>query len=81
MAVGTDWVGTPAVGTGAVARSSDGGSSFTAVTTEYTPVPLTALACPTPGNCVAVGGDTVARITLPALAPASRRQVPRDTVR
>ncbi len=81
VAVGTDWVGTPAVGTGAVARSSDGGSSFTAVTTEYTPVPLTALACPTPANCVAVGGDTVARITLPALAPANGHQVPRDTVR
>jgi photosystem II stability/assembly factor-like uncharacterized protein len=80
VAVGTDWVGTPAVGTGAVARSSDGGSSFTAVRTEYTPVALTALACPTPGNCVAVGGDTVARITLPALATGSRHQVPLETV-
>jgi len=83
VAVGTDWMGTPPVGTGAVARSSDGGSSFTAVTTEYTPLALTALACPTPGNCVAVGGDTVARITLPVLTPvtpAGGHQAPRETV-
>ena len=45
--VGTNWIGTPAVGTGAVAHSSDGGADFTASTTEYTPLALTALSCPT----------------------------------
>ena len=64
--VGTKWIGSPAVGTGAVAHSSDGGANFTTSATEYTPLALTGLACPTTRRCVAVGGDTVARITLPA---------------
>ena len=63
--VGTDWIGTPAVGTGAVAHSSDGGADFAASATEYTPLALTGLSCPTTQHCVAVGGDTVARIGLP----------------
>jgi hypothetical protein len=62
--VGTKWVGHPAVGTGAVAQSRDGGASFAASRTAYTPLPLTALACPTALHCVAVGGNTVARVTL-----------------
>jgi hypothetical protein len=62
--VGTKWVGTPAVGTGAVARSNNAGATFTASTTAYTPLTLTALACPSAVLCVAAGGDTVARITL-----------------
>jgi photosystem II stability/assembly factor-like uncharacterized protein len=81
VAVGTDWVGTPAVGTGAVARSGNGGASFTPLATEYTPLALTALACPTPGHCVAVGGDTVARITLPVPAPKRRPGQPVTTER
>jgi hypothetical protein len=48
-----------------VARSTDGGAVFTAATTEYTPLALTAVTCPTTQRCVAVGGDTVARIALP----------------
>jgi photosystem II stability/assembly factor-like uncharacterized protein len=71
--VGTNWIGIPAVGTGAVAHSSDGGATFTASATEYTPLALTALACPTARRCVAVGGDTVARITLAQATSASRR--------
>ena len=71
--VGTNWIGTPAVGTGAVARSSDGGVTFAASATEYTPLALTSLACPTAQRCVAVGGDTVARITLANATSASRR--------
>jgi hypothetical protein len=67
--VGTRWVGHPPVGTGAVAQSRNGGTSFVASTTAYTPLPLTALACPTPRRCVAVGGDTVARIVFPHAAP------------
>jgi len=66
--VGTDWVGTPAVGTGAVASSRDGGATFTPSSTQYTPLALTALACPTVHGCVAVGGDTVARVRLPQVA-------------
>jgi len=63
--VGTNWVGTPVIGTGAVAESRDAGATFTPSTTAYTPLTLTAVACPTAVACVAVGGDTVARITLP----------------
>jgi hypothetical protein len=98
--VGTDWIGQPAIGTGAVAQSRNGGASFTASRTEYTPLALTALACPTsrtsrtsqtstpsassplpsaatsPVGCVAVGGDTVARITL----PVARRAAPTPRV-
>ena len=74
--VGTKWVDRPAVGTGAVAQSRNGGTSFVASTTSYTPLPLTALACPTPRRCVAVGGDTVARVTL---ARATRVRSPRTT--
>ena len=62
--VGTKWVGHPAIGTGGVAQSRDGGAFFTAATTEYTPLPLTALACPSVRRCIGVGGDTLARITL-----------------
>ncbi len=62
--VGTKWVGHPAVGTGGVAQSRDSGNSFVASTTEYTPLPLTALACPTGRACIGVGGNTLARIVL-----------------
>jgi photosystem II stability/assembly factor-like uncharacterized protein len=61
--VGTNWISTPAVGTGAVGRSDDGGASFVASRTEYTPLALTAVSCPTIRRCVAVGGDTVAGVT------------------
>jgi photosystem II stability/assembly factor-like uncharacterized protein len=69
--VGTNWIGTPAIGTGAVARSDDGGTTFTGSATEYTPLALTSLACPTTQRCVAVGGDTVVRISLPTTSPSS----------
>jgi hypothetical protein len=69
--VGTKWVGTPATGTGAVAESSNAGAAFTASSTAYTPLTLTAVDCPTAAQCVAVGGDTVARITLPP--PATKK--------
>ena len=62
--VGTKWIGTPPVGTGAVSQRHDGKTAFTASTTAYTPLPLTALACPSVRTCIAVGGDTLARIAL-----------------
>ena len=65
--VGTKWVGLPAIGTGAVAQSLDGGRTFRSSSSAYVPITLTALSCPDTAACVAVGGDTVARITL--LAP------------
>jgi hypothetical protein len=81
--VGTKWIGTPAVGAGAVAHSSDGGASFAASVTEYTPLALTSLSCPTTQRCVAVGGNTTARITLPRAASSSaagqRHTQPRPT--
>jgi len=68
--VGAKWVGHPAIGTGAVAQSHDSGLSFTASTTAYTPLPLTALACFTARACVAVGGNTVASIALAQIKPS-----------
>jgi photosystem II stability/assembly factor-like uncharacterized protein len=71
VVVGTNWSGTPAIGTGAVARSTDGGATFAASATEYTPLALTSLSCPTAQRCVAVGGNTVARMTLPSTGSSS----------
>jgi len=82
--VGTNWIGTPAVGTGAVAHSSDGGADFTASATAYTPLALTGLSCPTTQRCVAVGGDTVALIglahTTSSHTTSSRTTSPGSTV-
>jgi photosystem II stability/assembly factor-like uncharacterized protein len=81
--VGTQWVGTPVTGTGAVGTTTDGGATFTAARTAYTPLTLTALACPTAQACVAVGGDTLARISLAAPSPApvaAHRSTPANSV-
>ena len=61
--VGANWSGNPAVGSGAVAQSRDGGTS-SALSAAYAPITLTAVACPSTAGCVAVGGDVVARVTL-----------------
>jgi photosystem II stability/assembly factor-like uncharacterized protein len=71
--VGTKWAGTPAVGTGAVAQSADGGITFKASSAAYIPITLTAVSCPTSVGCIAVGGDTVARLTLVRPARTRRR--------
>jgi hypothetical protein len=70
--VGTKWSGQPAVATGAVAESGDGGSNFAAASSAYTPLGLSALSCPTTAGCVAVGGDTVARVTLRPALPVEK---------
>jgi photosystem II stability/assembly factor-like uncharacterized protein len=62
--VGTFWFGLPEVGVGSVAQSVDAGSTFRGLPTSYTPITLTAVACPSTSKCVAVGGHTVARVTL-----------------
>ncbi len=62
--VGTKWFGYPALAFGAVAQSVDGGTTFKSSPVAYIPITLTALACPTDAACVAVGGNTLARITL-----------------
>jgi photosystem II stability/assembly factor-like uncharacterized protein len=72
--VGTQWVNGTAVGIGGVARSENGGAKFVKSTTAYTPLTLTALACPTSVACVAVGGDTVARIDLLIGLPTAVRR-------
>jgi photosystem II stability/assembly factor-like uncharacterized protein len=64
--VGTEWSGTPELGSGAVGHSVDGGTTFTAAPTAYVPITLTAIACPSVATCLAVGGDTIARVALPA---------------
>ena len=71
---GTKWVGLPAIGTGAVAQSLNGGLTFRASSSAYVPITLTALSCPDPVSCVAVGGNTVARITL--IAPKAPPPTP-----
>jgi hypothetical protein len=68
---GTNWSGTPTIGTGAVAETSNAGATVTLSTTAYAPLTLTSMACPTPESCVAAGGDTLARITLPVPAKSS----------
>jgi photosystem II stability/assembly factor-like uncharacterized protein len=62
--VGANWSGNPAVASGAVAQSRDGGTEFTPSLAAYAPITLTAVVCPSTTACVAVGGDVVARITL-----------------
>ena len=62
--VGTRWFGLPAIATGAVAQSLNGGLTFRVSPTAYTPITLTALSCPTTMGCVAVGEDTVVRLIL-----------------
>ncbi len=76
--VGTNWSGHPAVASGAVAQSRDGGSTFTASSTAYAPVTLTSIACASSKMCVAAGGDTLARITLltPPRATHAKGTVP-----
>ena len=75
--VGATWSGSPAVAKGAVAQSRDGGSTFASSSTAYVPLTLTALDCPNARRCVAVGGATVARITL--VKPAPHRSVSTST--
>jgi photosystem II stability/assembly factor-like uncharacterized protein len=71
--VGANWEGNPAVAAGAVAQSRDGGSEFSLSPAAYTPITLTAVACPSTAACVAVGGNVVARITLVQPRPAHKR--------
>ena len=40
------------------------GSTFRSSPTSYIPLTLTAVACPSTSSCIAVGGHTVARVTL-----------------
>ena len=62
--VGTFWFGLPEVGVGSVAESTDAGTTFRSTPTSYTPITLTAVDCPSTSTCIAVGGHTVARVTL-----------------
>jgi len=62
--VGTNWVDSPAVATGAVAQSRDEGSTFAASSSAYVPLTLRAVDCPHAVHCLAAGGATLARITL-----------------
>jgi hypothetical protein len=71
--VGTTWTGFPAVGTGGVAESTDAGLTFVSSPTSYVPITLTAVDCPSTSGCIAVGGDTVARLTLLHPAKHPRR--------
>ncbi len=74
VVVGTQWVNHTSVGVGGVATSVNAGAKFTAAHTVYTPLSLIAVTCPTAFSCIAVGGDTVARIALPKKVVVVRRQ-------
>ena len=65
---------------GAVAQSVDGGPTFRASKAAYVPLSLTALACPTSAACVAVGGNTVARLALLAARAADTVSHPTGSV-
>jgi len=71
--VGTEWFGFPEVGVGAVGQTTDAGVTFRGSPTSYIPLTLTAVACPSVSDCIAVGGHTLARITLlhPARHPGT----------
>jgi hypothetical protein len=71
--VGTVWKGTPPVGTGGVAQSGDGGTTYSLSSAAYVPLTLTALSCPSATTCFAAGGDSLARITV---APPEPRHHP-----
>jgi photosystem II stability/assembly factor-like uncharacterized protein len=71
--VGTVWKGTPAVGTGGVAQSGDGGTTFHLSSAAYVPLTLIALSCPTATACFAAGGDSLARITVAPPKPRHHR--------
>jgi photosystem II stability/assembly factor-like uncharacterized protein len=75
--VGTFWFGLPEVGVGSVAQSIDAGSMFRSSPTSYTPLTLTAVACPSTSSCIAVGGHTLAKVTL--LHPKHRLATPTTT--
>lgn len=74
--VGTLWKNTPAVGTGGVAQSGDGGATFDLSSAAYAPLTLTALSCPSATACFAAGGDTLARVTV---APPKHRHPARGS--
>ncbi|HUC05777.1 MAG TPA: sialidase family protein [Acidimicrobiales bacterium] len=76
---GTQWVTGTSIGTGGIGVSHDGGATFTSISTAYTPLSLTALACPSVAQCIAVGGDTVARIHIPT-SRATTTKSPRGHV-
>jgi len=70
-AVGTDWVpSSPPTPIGGVSSTADGGTSWKTPKLLDLPTSLVSVACPTTTSCVAVGGDVIARITMP---PPSRR--------
>jgi hypothetical protein len=71
--VGTTWTRFPVVGTGGVAESTDAGLTFLSSPTSYVPITLSAVDCPSASGCIAVGGDTVARLTLLRPAKHARR--------
>ena len=60
---GDDWFGCPAVGQAAL-QSIDAGTTFRSSPTSYVPLTLTSVDCPSTSGCIAVGGNTVARLTL-----------------
>jgi hypothetical protein len=67
-------VGFPAIATGAVAESRNGAQTFRTASAAYVPITLTALSCAGTDACIAVGGSTLARITL--LQPPVRHPEP-----
>jgi photosystem II stability/assembly factor-like uncharacterized protein len=72
VVVGTGWTKADPPGPiGAVAATTDGGSSWFAASARYLPVGLAAVSCPSAVTCVAAGNDELAQIDLPAVGHTS----------
>jgi photosystem II stability/assembly factor-like uncharacterized protein len=64
--VGTAWTFTnPSNVVGAMANTLDGGRTWRSTPHDPLPAGLDGVACPTVGDCVAVGGDELARVAVP----------------
>ena len=79
-AVGTTWAGNPAVPQGGVATTVDGGTAWTTPEERYLAEGLADVSCPSAKWCITVGGNSIARITLPSL-PRPKAAEPGKTER
>ncbi len=69
-AVGIAWTSaSPPAPIAGVVTTLDGGSAWRTPRSRYVPSGLAGVDCPTATSCIAVGGDVIARLTLPTPVP------------
>ena len=72
VVVGTDWVGsTQPTPTGGIVTTTDGGVQWRSASLRYVPVGMASVSCPAADECIAVGGNVLAHISLPVTVPSS----------